>query len=162
MSRLLLTIAGALLLLVCNASAQTPSPEAMNAARKLVVTLKIADQYRALLPQLLLKLRPVVAQDRPEIERDYDAMTAPGAEIYAPFVTSMIDQSAAVYASSFTVDELRQIEAFYAGPAGRKYLERSDALAQASAQIGQDVSQKAADELKQRLIEALRQKGHKP
>jgi hypothetical protein len=161
MSRRLLMIAGALLLLVCGAAAQTPSPEAMNAARKLVVTLKIADQYRALLPQLLLKLRPVVAQDRPEIEHDYDAMTAPGAEIYAPFFASMIDQIAAVYAASFTVDELRQIEAFYAQPAGRKFLEKSDALAQASAQIGQDVSQKAADELKQRLIEALRQKGHK-
>jgi hypothetical protein len=161
MSRRLLTIAGALLFLVCGASAQAPSPEAMNAARKLVVTLKIADQYRVLLPQLLLKLRPVVAQDRPEIERDYDALTAPGSEIYAPFVTSMIDQIAALYAASFTVDELRQIEAFYAQPAGRKFLEKSDALTQASTQIGQDVSQKAADELKQRLIEALRQKGHK-
>jgi len=126
-----------------------------------VVTLKIADQYRVLLPQLLLKLRPVVAQDRPEIERDYDALTAPGSEIYAPFVTSMIDQIAALYAASFTLDELRQIEAFYAQPAGRKFLEKSDALTQASTQIGQDVSQKAADELKQRLIEALRQKGHK-
>jgi hypothetical protein len=133
----------------------------MNAARKLVVTLKIADQYRALLPQLLLKLRPVVAQDRPEIERDYDAMTAPGAEIYAPFFASMVDQIAAVYAASFTVDELRQIEAFYAQAAGQKLLAQSDALAQASTQIGQDVSQKAADQLKQRLIEALRQKGHK-
>lgn len=161
MSRRLLTIAGTLLFLVSGASAQTPSPEAMNAARKLVVTLKIADQYRAALPQLLLKLRPVVAQDRPEIERDYDAMTAPGSEIYAPFVAAMIDQIATVYAASFTVDELRQIEAFYAQPAGRKFLEKSDALAQATAQIGQDVSQKAADELKQRLIEALRQKGHK-
>jgi len=161
MSRRLLTIAGALLFLVCGASAQAPSPEAMNAARKLVVTLKIADQYRVLLPQLLLKLRPVVAQDRPEIERDYDALTAPGSEIYAPFVASMIDQIAALYAASFTLDELRQIEAFYAQPAGRKFLEKSDALAQASTQIGQDVSQKAADELKQRLIEALRQKGHK-
>jgi len=161
MSRRLLTIAGALLFLVCGASAQAPSPEAMNAARKLVVTLKIADQYRVLLPQLLLKLRPVVAQDRPEIERDYDALTAPGSEIYAPFVASMIDQIAALYAASFTVDELRQIEAFYAQPAGRKFLEKSDALTQASTQIGQDVSQKAADELKQRLIEALRQKGHK-
>ena len=161
MSRALLSIAGALLLLICGASAQTSSPEAMAAARKLVVTLKIADQYRALLPQLLLKLRPVVAQDRPEIERDYDALTVPGAEIYAPAVASMTDQIAALYAQSFTVDELRQIEAFYAGPAGRKYLEKSDALAQASAQISQDVSQKAADELKQRLIEALRQKGHK-
>jgi hypothetical protein len=161
MSRRLLTIAGVLLLLACGASAQAPSPEAMNAARKLVVTLKIADQYRAQLPQLLLKLRPVVAQDRPEIERDYDAMTAPGAEIYAPYLAAMINQIAAVYAQNFSVDELRQIEAFYAGPAGKKFLEKSDALAQASAQISQDVSQKAADELKQRLIEALRQRGHK-
>jgi hypothetical protein len=162
MSRRLLTIAGLLLLLVCGASAETPSPEAMTAARKLVVTLKIADQYRAALPQLLLKLRPVVAQDRPEIEQEYDAMTAPGSDIYVPFFAAMTDQIAALYAATFTPEELRQIEAFYAGPAGRKYLEKSDALAQASAQIGQDVSQKAADELKQRLIEALRQKGKKP
>jgi hypothetical protein len=157
----LLTIAAALLLLVCSASAQAPSPEAMATARKLVVTLKIADQYRALLPQLLLKLRPVVAQDRPEIERDYDALTAPGSDIYTPFLASMIDQIAALYAASFSVDELRQIEAFYSQPAGQKFLQKSDALAQAAAQISQDVSQKAADELKQRLTEALRQKGHK-
>ena len=162
MSRLLLTIAGALLLLICNASAQAPSPEAMDAARKLVTTLKIADQYRAALPQLMLKLRPVVAQDRPEIEHDYDAMTAPGSAIYAPFAATMIDQIAALYAASFTVEELHQIEAFYVQPAGRKLLEKSDALAQASAQIGQDLNQKAVDELKQRLTEALRQKGHKP
>lgn len=157
MSRLVLMIAGALLLLICGASAQAPSPEVMSAARKLVVTLKIADQYRALLPQLLLKLRPVVAQDRPEIERDYDAVTAPGSEIYTPALNSMVDQVSALYAQSFSIDELRQIEAFYVQPAGKKLLEKSDALAQASAQIGQ----KTADELKQRLIEALRQKGHK-
>ena len=160
MFRRLMTVVG-ILLLVSSASAQAPSPEAMNTARKLVVTLKIADQYRALLPQLLLKLRPVVAQDRPEIERDYDAMTAPGAEIYAPFFTAMVDQIAAAYAANFTLDELRQIEAFYAQPVGQKFLVQSDALAQATARIGQDASQKAADELKQRLIEALRQKGHK-
>ncbi|WP_439407041.1 DUF2059 domain-containing protein [Bradyrhizobium sp. DASA03076] len=161
MSRRLLAIAGILLLLVGRASAQAPSPEAMNAARKLVVTLKIADQYRAQLPQLLLKLRPVVTQERPEIERDYDAITAPGAEIFPPLFNAMVDQIAAVYAASFTPDELRQIEAFYAQPAGQKFLAQSDALAQASAQIAQDVSQKAGDQLKQRLIEALRQKGHK-
>ena len=161
MSRRLLTIAGIFLLLVCGASAQVPSPDAMEAARKLVVTLRIADQYRALLPQLLLKLRPVVAQDRPEIERDYDAMTAPGSAIYTPFMASMVDQIAALYAAGFSADELRQIDAFYAQPVGQKFLAKSDALVQASAQIGQDVGLKAADELKQRLIEALRQKGHK-
>jgi hypothetical protein len=163
MSRRLLTTASILLLLVCGASADTPSPEALSAARKLVVTLKIADQYRATLPQLLLKLRPVVAQDRPELEQDYDAMTAPGSDIYAPFFASMTDQIAALYAAAFTTDELRQIDTFYSQPAGQKFLEKSDGLAQASAQIGQDVSQRAADELKQRLIQALRQKkGTKP
>ena len=109
MSRRLSSIAGILLLLLCGASADAPSPEAMAAARKLVTTLKIADQYRATLPQLLLKLRPVVAQDRPEIERDYDAMTVPGSAIYAPFSAMMIDQIAAVYAATFSVEELRQI-----------------------------------------------------
>ena len=54
-----------------------------------------------------------------------------------------------------------KVPVYVAQPAGKKFLEKSDALAQASAQIGQEVSQKAADELKQRLIEALRQKGHK-
>ncbi|MBR0967853.1 DUF2059 domain-containing protein [Bradyrhizobium diazoefficiens] len=162
MSRRLLTIAGILLLLGCGASAETPSPDAMTAARKLVVTLRIPDQYRAALPQLLLKLRSVVAQDRPEIEQEYDAMTRPGSDIYTPYFAAITDQIAALYAAAFTPDELRQIEAFYAGPAGQKYLEKADTLAQASAQIGQDVSQKAADELKQRLSEALRQKARKP
>jgi hypothetical protein len=133
----------------------------MTEARKLVITMKLADQYRALLPQLLLGLRRVLSQDRPEIERDYDAMTAMGSDIYAPFVNSMIDQMATIYASNFTLDELRRIDAFYAQPTGQKLLEKSDLLAQQNAQIAQDVSRRAGDELKQRLTDALRQKGHK-
>ncbi|MBR0956594.1 DUF2059 domain-containing protein [Bradyrhizobium japonicum] len=161
MSRRLLAIAGAVLILACSARAQAPSPDAMTEARKLVITMKLADQYRALLPHLLLGLRRVLSQDRPEIERDYDAMTAMGSDIYAPFVNSMIDQMATVYASNFTINELRQIEAFYAQPVGQKLLEKSDMFAQQSAQIAQDVSRRAGDELKQRLTDALRQKGHK-
>ncbi|MEW6641822.1 MAG: DUF2059 domain-containing protein [Pseudomonadota bacterium] len=159
MSGRLLAIAVTLLLLVCSASAQAPSPEAMTAARKLVVTMKLADQYRALLPQLLLKLRPVLTQDRPEIERDYDAITAAGSDIYAPFLNSMIDQMATVYANNFTVEELRQVEAFFAQPVGQKFLDKSNLFALQSALIGQDVGRKATEELQARLTEALRQKG---
>ena len=161
MSRRLSIIASILFFSIGASEAQTPSPDGMSAARALVTTMKLSEQYKALLPAILLGLRPAVVQDRPEIERDYDAVTAPGSEIYTPALTSMVDQVAALYAQSFSIDELRQIEAFYAQPAGKKLLEKSDALAQASAQIGQDVSQKTADELKLRLIEALRQKGHK-
>jgi uncharacterized protein len=158
MSRRLLTIAATLLLLVCGARAQAPSPEAMNAARKLVVTLKIADQYRVLLPQLLLKLRPVVAQDRPEIERDYDAMTATVADAYTPYYNAMIESVATLYASIFSVDELREIDAFYSRPAGQKFLEKSPGILQQGIQIGDDGGRKAAEDIKARLTQLVRQK----
>jgi uncharacterized protein len=161
MSRGILLIAGILFCLNFSASAQSPSPEAMKAARSLVDTMGLGDQYRALLPAILLSVKPVVVQDRPEIERDYDAMAAMIVDAYSPFYGEMIQRAAALYANNFTVDEMRQMEAFYRLPVGQKLLQKSQMLAQQTAQIGQDISRKAAEELKLRLTEALRKKGHK-
>jgi hypothetical protein len=161
MLRLLCVMAGLLLGVPATASAQTPTPEAMSAARNLVSTMKLADQYRALLPSILLRLRPVVTQDRPEIERDYDAMTTMIADAYTPFYNEMVEDAASAYATSFSVDEIRQIDAFYRLPVGQKLLEKSPGIAQQAAQVGQEVSQKAAEALRLRLTDALRQKGHK-
>ena len=161
MSRRLLIIASMLVFSICAAPAQTPSPDAMTAARSLVTTMKLSDQYRALLPGILLGLRPALTQDRPEIERDFDAMIPTIVEAFAPYYNRMVDNIATVYANNFTAGELREIEAFYRQPVGQKLLQKSAALAQQSNQVGQDVSRKAADELRARLTEALRQKGHK-
>jgi hypothetical protein len=73
----------------------------------------------------------------------------------------MVDGIATVYANTFSVDELRQLEAFYRQPVGQKFLEKSPALRQQSAQIGQDTGRKATEDLRARLTELLRQKGHK-
>jgi hypothetical protein len=161
MSRRPLLIAGMFLFSVCAAPAQTPSPDAMTAARSLVTTMKLSDQYKALLPAILLTLRPTLTQDRPEIERDYDAMMPAVADVFAPYYATILDNIATVYANNFTAGELREIEAFYRQPAGQKLLEKSPALAQQTNQVGQDASRKATDDLRARLTEALRQKGHK-
>ena len=141
--------------------AEAPSPEALTAARSLVTTLKFPDRYKALLPAILLSLKPALVQDRPEIEQDYDSMAAMIASAYTPFYNQMVDQAATLYATNFTVDELRQLDSFYHLPVGQKLLGKSQALAQQTAQIGQDISRKATDELRARLTDALRQKGHK-
>lgn len=156
-----LIVATLLLFSICTSSAQTPSPDAMTAARSLVTTMKLPDQYKALLPAILLTLKPALTQDRPEIERDYDAMMPMIEDAFAPYYTAMLDDVAAVYANNFTLGELREIEAFYRQPAGQKLLEKTPALAQQTNQVGQDASRKAADDLRTRLTEALRQKGHK-
>ncbi len=157
-----LIIAGSVLLLSIGAArAQTPSPEAMAAARELVTTLKLSDQYKALLPVILLGLKPALTQDRPEIERDYETMLPAVADAYAPFYDAMVDSIATVYANTFSVDELRQLEAFYRQPVGQKFLEKSPTLRQQSVQIGEDSGRKATEDLRARLTELLRQKGHK-
>ena len=103
----LMVVGSVFLLSIGVAPAQTPSPEAMSAARSLVTTLKLSDQYKALFPVILLSIKPALVQGRPEIERDYDAMTATVANVYTPHYNAMVDSIATVYASNFSVDELR-------------------------------------------------------
>jgi uncharacterized protein len=161
MSRGLLIIAGALLFSISAASAQTPSPDAMTAARNLVTTMKLPDRYKELLPAILLGLRRTLTQDRPEIERDYDSMKPTVEAAFTPYYTAMLDDVAAIYANNFTVAEMREMETFLRRPVGQKYLEKTPALTQQINQVTQDASRKAADDLRTRLTEALRQKGHK-
>ena len=161
MVRRLLIVACLLLLPVSASRAQAPTPDAMAAARSLVNTMKLADQYKALLPAILLSLKPALTQDRPEIEQDYDAMLPMIADAFTPYYTSMVDGIAAVYATNFTAAELREIEAFYRQPVGQKMLEKMPAIGQQALAVGQEIGRKAAEDLRQRLTEALRQKGHK-
>jgi hypothetical protein len=161
MTRRLLVVACLLLFAPSLSSAQTPSPDAMAAARSLVTTMKLTDQYKALLPAILLSLKPAVTQDRPEIERDYEAMMPMVADAFTPYYTAMVDGVATVYANNFTVEELRGIEAFYRQPIGQKLLEKTPAVSQQALAVGQEIGRKAADDLRQRLTDALRQKGHK-
>ena len=161
MVRRLLIVACLLLLSAPASRAQTPTPDAMVAARSLVNTMRLADQYKALLPAILLNLKPVLTQDRPEIERDYEAMMPMIADAFTPYYTSMVDGIAAVYANNFTVAELRDIEAFYRQPTGQKMLEKMPVISQQASAVGQEIGRKAAEDLRQRLTEALRQKGHK-
>jgi hypothetical protein len=82
-------------------------------------------------------------------------------DTYAKYYNVMVDNAAALYAKNFSADELRAIDAFYRSPAGQKYRENSRALAEQTRQIGEESSRKAADDLKARMTQALREKGHK-
>ena len=161
MSRRLLIITCMFLFSICDARAQTPSPDAMTAARSLVTTMKLPEQYKALLPAILLGLRRTLTQDRPEIESDYDSMKPMVEAAFTPYYTAMLNDVAAVYANNFTVAELRDMETFFQRPVGQKYLEKAPAVTQQVNHVTQDASRKAADDMRTRLTEALRQKGHK-
>ncbi len=161
----LLSIVGSLLaaVLICGApaAAQSPSPEALAAAKELVVTMRAGDQLKLLMPIIMQQLKPAIVQGRPEVERDFDTSLPhllDGVNAHSDEFAAAV---AEIYARNFTADELRQVTTFYRGPVGQKFLEKMPAIAQQSLAMGQRFGQMIAAELRERMIEELRKRGHK-
>ncbi len=140
---------------------QSPPPDALSAARELIMTMRTADQFKAILPVVIRNLKPAIVQSRPEVERDFDAIMPLLLDAMNARVSEIVDQITALYARTFTVDELREVTAFYRGPTGQKFLQRLPQITQESMAIGQKFGQSVATEMQGRIIEELRKRGHK-
>jgi hypothetical protein len=137
-----------------------PSPEAITAARELLVTMRAADNFKTIMPGIMRSLKPAIVQNRPQVERDYDALVPVLLEGLDARLNEMIDQVAALYARTFTAEELREVIAFYRGPTGQKFVQRVPLIMQESMLIGQRFGQSVATEIRDRMIEELRKRGH--
>jgi uncharacterized protein len=142
------------------AATQTPPPDAVIAAKELVVTMRAADQLKALFPIIMQQLKPAIVQGRPQVEKDYDAIMPTLVDGMLARSDELVDLMAAVYARNFTAAEIRQVIAFYRGPVGQKFLEKMPAIAQESMAAGQQWGQTVAGEMRGRIIEELRKRGH--
>jgi hypothetical protein len=141
-------------------AAQTTPPDSRAAARELVVTMRAADQLKTLLPIILQQLKPAIVQNRPQVEKDYDAIMPTLVQGMLAKSDELLDLIADLYARNFTAAELRQIGDFYRGPLGQKFLEKMPIIAQESMAIGQKWGQTVAGEMRSKIIEELRKRGH--
>jgi hypothetical protein len=106
------------------AATQAPAPDAMAAARELVTVMRATEQIKAIVPLIMQQLKPAIVQGRPEVERDYDVMLPILVDLVNTRVAVMVDAVAAIYARTFTPDEMRQVTAFYRGQVGQKLLDK--------------------------------------
>ena len=146
------------LLAAGTAGAQSPatSPGAMAAARELIVTMRVADYFKA----IMSNLKPAIVQNRPQVERDYDAIMPLLIASMDARLNEIIDQVAAVYARNFTTEELREVVAFYRGPTGQKFVQKLPLITQESMLIGQRFGQSLSAEIRARMVDELRKRGH--
>src|SRR6185437_12246236 len=153
---------GFMLIVVASAPAQTPSPspEAIAAARDLLVAMRAADQFKLLLPAIMKAMRPTVVQNRPDVGHDYDALVPRLLERASARLDGLLDRMAPIYARNFTVAELKDIAAFYRSPIGQKLVDRLPLIAQDSMAAGQEFGRELLPELRETMIDELRKKGH--
>jgi uncharacterized protein len=142
----------------------TPAPtapaDAVAAARELVATMNLAAQFRAILPNVMQALKPAIVQDRPEVARDFDAVLPTILETILARTDEINDIYATIYARNFTAAELRDIAAFYRTETGQKLLAKLPTVTSEGLVAGQKFGQSLAVDLRERMLEALRKKGH--
>jgi hypothetical protein len=142
------------------AQSPPPSPDTVAAARELVTTSRAADQLKTLLPLIMQQLKPAIVQGRADVARDFDAAMPQLIEAMSARSDSFAEAIAVIYARHFSADELRQVTAFYRSPIGQRFLEKMPTIAQESMTMGQKFGQEIAVELRTRMIEELRKRGH--
>ena len=150
----------AVLLLTAPARAQSPSPESTAAAKELINTINLADQFKNLMPMIMKNLKPAIVQGRSEVDRDYDAMVPVLLEASQARIGELIEAVAIIYSSNFSAEELRAVIAFYKTPVGQKFLQKQPFMMQQTMTVGQKFGQSVAADMQKRMIEELRKKGH--
>ncbi|WP_082076994.1 DUF2059 domain-containing protein [Bradyrhizobium sp. LTSPM299] len=141
-------------------AAPTPSPEALAVAKELVATIHLADQFKTLMPTIMKGLKPAIVQGRSDVDRDYDALTPVLLEGFQARYDELSEAVAIIYANNFTPDDLQGLIAFYKSPVGQKFLQKTPVVTQQSLLAGQKFGQSVAADMRQRIIEELRKKGH--
>jgi hypothetical protein len=155
------SLAACLVFMLASAGpAPAQSPDAVAAAKDLMAVMHSADNFKAIMPQLMAALKPAIVQGRAEVEKDYDALVPALLGAMTSRLDEMIDKIAGVYARKFSAAELREVATFYGGPTGQKFVQQLPGIMQESMTIGQQFGQQLAGDLQKRMIEELRKKGH--
>jgi hypothetical protein len=158
------TFAGVVLLVTLlvpgMASAEAPSPDALAIARELVATSGAAENAKQMLPAIVKLIKPAIVQGRPQVEKDFDAITPLLLESFKARLGEMTEMAAVLYATNFTVAEMKDIIAFYRGPSGQKLLTKGTMITQQLMAAGQQLGGQIGRELQSRIVEELKKKGH--
>ena len=141
------------------ATAQTPSPEALSAANKLLETMHYKEQVSAILPGVFKALKPSIVQGRAEVDREYDALTPIMLEGFQTRLSELSAAAALVYSRNFSSEDLLALIAFYKTPAGQRLLQKLPKVTQEIMLVGGKFGQSVAEDIRKRMIEELRKKG---
>jgi uncharacterized protein len=156
----LIALFAVLAALVAPASAQSPGSDSEIAARELITTMKLSDQFTLMLPMVFKAMKPAIVQNRPDVDRDFDALVPVLQQKMAARINELMEAVVVIYSSNFSAQELRDLIAFYKTPTGQKLLQKTPALTQQTMIAGQKFGQSAGAEAQKEMIEQLRNKGH--
>ena len=142
------------LVLACPAAGQ--DAEQVGIAREMLVAMRAADNFDAVIPAVLQALKPALTSGNPKAEKDWDELAPIMTQEFSALKGGLLDEIASVYAKAFDKGELQSFVAFYRTPAGEKLARLTPVLAQQTMAAGQKFGQQVAVRVAERMHDELR------
>jgi hypothetical protein len=103
-------------------AADDVTPEQLKAARATIAAVGATSKFDVILPTIAEQLKQQLIQATPNFEPVINEVVDAKAIEFAKRRTDLENEAAKVYATSFTLEELNAITAFYTSPAGKKLI----------------------------------------
>jgi uncharacterized protein len=137
-----------------------PSAASILLAKQIIEIKGVNKLFDPLVRGVIEKVKDQFMQTNFMWANDLNAVAAQLEKEYAPRESELVDESARIYASHFTEDELRQILTFYQSPLGRKMvIEEPKALDESMANAG-NWGDKLSEEIIDRMRAEMKKRGH--
>jgi hypothetical protein len=146
-----------------SARAQDDS-ESMRLAKAILQATHSAQLGDQVLAQVTKLVQNGLAETNPGRQKDIDAVIHEALEPeFQKAAPELYDKTARIYAGIFTLDELKQLLAFYQTPLGRKLLQTQPEITSDEIKLSQDFTRTVMTRVNDRLVYAIQSHGlHKP
>jgi len=136
------------------------NPEALKVARQILDVTDASDRVNQAFMATMKSLASIIEDANPgkakEIDEVLDGLLAP---VFRKEVAETLQVTSQTYVDNFTLNELKQILAFYQSDVGKKLIERQPAIMQKQGEIGQARGLAVYASIREDLLKALRKKG---
>ena len=137
-----------------------PTPEHVEKARQLILATGISRSFEIIIPEFMDQIGNTLTQARPDLVHDMNVVLANLKPEFDKQSDEMVDQSARIYATLLTEKEIDAVLAFFNSEAGRKYVGAQPLFLNQLVSGMQAWQQKISINMMARVRQEMKKKGH--
>jgi uncharacterized protein len=140
--------------------AQQPSASAMTVATELATLKGAKGLFEPMVVGMIEKAKGMFLQTNPTLGKDLNEVAAKLRVDYVPRSGEPLAETARLYATRFSEQELKDAVAFYKSPLGRKLLAEEPAITDQSLRFAAGWAEKVSEEIISKMRAEMKKRGH--
>jgi uncharacterized protein len=143
-----------------SAHAQQPSATALATAKELITAKGATAIFDPVVVGVIEQAKSVLLRTNPMLSKDLNEVANKLRGDYAPRSVEILNDTARIYATRFTEQELKDVLAFYKSPLGQKLLAEEPRILDEGMRNAQTWANKLSEEVIGRIRVEMKKRGH--